>query len=334
VKCVDTAFDITEPQPQLFVAESLDQLTDVLEELENRLSFKIGGVYGLEQARLAKTVNTLQLDTGAQVSGKLVSYEAAVYGDRGEPQFIKFEGPVQICVGGRELPGQGRSRHGHGFSSPLGRWTAIKNKSPSGLSDSELSNIGILKGKKAVLEFVNGFRVEGVVQNIVRENHKILYITWIDCSVRRGDKLYYEPAWGEFDMLVGEAVTSVFGGPADRGAYGDYHMGGVSTQPGRQSPFTDEEMRTFECYAKIREHRHRLQVSGAVPIDSLVEEVLSRSGKEWLIALELLELSKKGSLSTRLESKVMEMLTGYQQSVDPDLGRLIGKGVNIAAVAD
>jgi phenylalanine-4-hydroxylase len=334
VKCVDTAFDITEPQPQLFVAQSLDQLTDVLEELENRLSFKIGGVYGLEQARLAKTVNTVQLDTGAQVSGKLVSYEAAVYGDRGEPQFIKFEGPVQICVGGRELPGQGRSRHGHGFSSPLGRWTATKNKSPSGLSDSELSNIGILKGKKAVLEFVNGFRVEGVVQNIVRENHKILYITWIDCSVRRGDKLYYEPAWGEFDMVVGEAVTSVFGGPADRGAYGDYHMGGVSTQPGRQSPFTDEEIRTFECYAKIREQRHRLQISGAVPIDSLVEEVLSRSGKDWLIALELLELSKKSSLSSRLEAKVMEMLTGYQQSVDPDLGRLIGKGVNIAAVAD
>lgn len=334
VKCVDTAFDITEPQPQLFVAESLDQLTDVLEELENRLSFKIGGVYGLEQARMAKTVNTVQLDTGAQISGKLVSYEAAVYGDRGEPQFIKFEGPVQISLGGRELTGQGRSRHGHGFSTPLGRWVAAKNKSPSGLSDTELSNIGVSKGKKAVLEFVNGFRVEGVVQNIVRDKQKILYITWIDCSVRRGDKLYYEPAWGEFDMLVGEAVTSVFGGPADRGAYGDYDMGGVSTQPGRQSPFTEEERLAFECYSKIREYRQKMQISGPVAVDSLVEQVLSKPAKEWLLALELLELGKKGSLSPQLEAKVMALLTGYQQSVDPDLGRLIGKGINIAALPD
>jgi phenylalanine-4-hydroxylase len=331
---VDTAFDITEPQPQLFVAENLGQLTDVLEDLEDRLSYKIGGVYGLEQARIAKTVNTVQLDTGAQISGKLVSYEAAVYGDRGEPQFLKFEGPVQICLGGRELPGQGRARHGHGFSTPLGRWTVVKNKSPSGLSDSELSNIGIVKGKRATVEFVNGFRVEGVVQNIVRNGEKILYITWIECLVRRGDKLYFEPSWGEFDMAVGEAVTSVFGGPADRGAYGDYDMGGVSTQPGRQSPFTDLEKATFDCYSKIRSCRQNMQLSGGISIDSLAQEVLSKQSNEWLVALELLELSKKGSLSANLESKVMGLLTGYQQSIDPELGRLIGKGINIAAVAD
>jgi phenylalanine-4-hydroxylase len=334
VKCVDTAFDITEPQPQLFVTESLAQLTDVLEDLEDRLAFKIGGVYGLEQARGAKTLNTVQLDTGAQVSGKLVSYEAAVYGDRGEPQFLKFEGPVQICLGGRELPGQGIARHAHGFSSPLGRWTVAKNKSPSALSDAELSNFGLIKGKRAVIEFVNAFRVEGVVQNIVRNGDKILYITWIDCAVRRGDKLYFEPSWGEFDMLVGEAVTSVFGGPADRGAYGDYDMGGVSTQPGRQSPFTEVEKLTFDCYSKIRACREKMHSSGGVSVDSLAQEVLSNQSNEWLVALELLELSKKSSLSSSLESKVLEILTGYQKSADPELGRLIGKGINIAAVAD
>jgi phenylalanine-4-hydroxylase len=334
VKCVDTPFDITEPQPQLFVAEDLDQLTDVLDELEERLSAKVGGVFGLEQARLAKTVNTVQLDTGVQVSGKLVSYEAAVFGDRGEPQFLKFEGPVQLSFKSQEIAGQGRARHHHGFSSPLGRWSKAKNKSASALSDSELSNLGIVIGQRTVLDFVNGFRVEGIVRNIVREHGKIIYMTWLDCSVRRGDKLYFDPAWGEFDMLVGEAVTSVFGGPADRGAYGDYEMGGVSTQPGRKSPFTDDEKRTFACYTKIRNWRQSAMLQRDVSIDSLAEDVLSMQSKEWLVALELLELSKQGHMAAKLDAKVLGILTGYQSHSSAELGQLIEKGIKIAAVVD
>lgn len=334
VKCVDVSYDITEPQPQLFVAQDMDQLTDVLTDLEDHFSFKIGGVYGLEEARLAKTVNTVQLDTGLQISGKLVAYEAAMFGDRGEPHFIKFEGPSQICREGRELEGQGRARHAHGFSTPLGRWVVAKNKSPSGLSDSELASIGIRKGQRATIDFANGFRVEGVVQNIVRHDKKILYITWLDCTVKRGDHVYFEPAWGEFDMPVGEAVVSVFGGPADRGAYGEYDMGGVSTQPGRQSPFTDEEKQIFSCYSKIRDSRQILSSGGSSSLDSVVQEVLSKHSNEWLLALELLEMSKKGGLSSGLDGQVLALLTGYQQKASAETADLIAKGIKIAHIAD
>ena len=331
VKCVDFSYDITEPQPQLFVAESLAQLTEVLDELEGKLSFRIGGVWGLEQARKSKTVNTVQLDSGLQISGVLSRYEAAVFGDKGEPHYVKFDGPTQLSLGGTEIPGQGRSRHAHGFSTPLGRWASIPDKSPVELMDSHLSELGIIKGSRVKLEFINGFRVQGVIRDIVRKHSKLVYLTWADCSVWRGDQKYFEPAWGDFDMPVGEAVTSVFGGPADRGAYGDYQMGGVSTQPGRTSPYTAEEKKIFDCYAKVRDMRRGI---GVESYDEIVRAVLSEYPNEWLLALETLELSEQRKISSALSKKVFEMLVGCQTSSDADRSDLIAKGIKIASVED
>jgi phenylalanine-4-hydroxylase len=334
VKCVEMTYDITEPQPQLFVAQNMDQLTDVLHDLEAKLSFKTGGVNGLEEARRARTVNTVQLDSGVQISGVLVSYEAAMGGARGEPHFIKFEGPSQICVNGRELSGQGRARHAHGFSTPLGRWVTARNKSSSQLSDQELAAAGVKKGQRAVVELINGFKVEGVVQNIVRDGQRILYLTWIDCTVTRGAHRYFEPAWGEFDMPLGEAVTSVFGGPADRGTYGDYDMGGVSTQPGRQSPFTEDEKKIFSMYSKIREIRQNQPAGGGASLDSVVQQVLSDYPDEWLLALEIFEMSGRKTVSEAMDVKLFDLLVNLQRTSSPVTSDLIAKGMKIATDTD
>lgn len=331
VKCVDFSYDITEPQPQLFVAESLAQLTDVLHELEDKLSFKIGGVWGLEHARKSKTVNTVQLNSGLQISGVLSRYEAAVYGEKGEPHYVKFDGPSQLSLANKELAGQGRSRHAHGFSTPLGRWALTPDRSPVELTDRQLSEIGIKPGNRVKLDFVNGFRVQGVVINVMRDHDRLLYITWGDCSVWRGEQKYFEPAWGEFDMPVGEAVTSVFGGPADRGAYGDYQMGGVSTQPGRQSPFTSEEKKIFDCYSKVRDIRSGV---GVESYDGLVQRVVNEHSDEWLLVLEMFELSEQKKIASALAQKVFKLLVDRQNSSDPDRGELIAKGIKIAGIAD
>ena len=183
-------------------------------------------------------------------------------------------------------------------------------------------------------DFVNGFKVSGVVKNIVREHDVLLYLTWVDCTVTRGGQKYFDPSWGEFDMAVGEAITSVFGGPADRGAYGDYDMGGVSTQPGRQSPFTANERKIFDCYAKVREMR---QVSGAPRnelIDSVVREALAEHPDEWLLALELVELSQQKKVTHALDKKIFELLIGEGAERSSELSDLVNKGMKIAAISD
>ena len=330
LKCVETSYDITEPQPQLFVAEDMDHLTQVLRELEGKLAFKRGGVYGLETARKSGTVNTIELDNGVQVSGVLTRYEALVDGEIGVPHFIAFSGPVQLCAKDQELSGQGRARHVQGFSMPFGRWRKYPDKSPSLLSNAELESCGIRIGQKTTLELTNGFTIAGLVAKVVRDGDRIQYLTWTDCRVMRGSQCYFEPSWGEFDMPVADQILSVFGGPADRESYGEYDMGGVSTQPGRTSPFTEQEQKIFACYSKIRAAR-----ASKDPLNDVCQEALTEHPQEWLLSLELAESGTQ--FHTIDQSKVNTLKTSLWsvgRSSDPGTEDLIQKGLNILSIPD
>ena len=63
-EAVETAYDITEPQPQLFVARNFADLHQTLSEVEKDMSYKLGGIEGLRRAKKSLTVNTCQLDLG------------------------------------------------------------------------------------------------------------------------------------------------------------------------------------------------------------------------------------------------------------------------------
>ncbi len=73
--CVDTEYDITTMQPQLFVARDFDHLFEVLDQFEATLAWKRGGDFGLEQALAARTVNHLVLSDGTEVTGIVTGIE-------------------------------------------------------------------------------------------------------------------------------------------------------------------------------------------------------------------------------------------------------------------
>jgi hypothetical protein len=108
-------------------------------------------------------------------------------------------------------------------------------------------------------------------------------------------------------------------------------MGGVSTQPGRQSPYTTEELKIFECYSKIRDIRR-----GGNPqsYEKVVQSVLAEHRDEWLLALEIMEIGQQKQLSSALSQKVYEILVGRQRSELADRSELIAKGIKIANVPD
>jgi phenylalanine-4-hydroxylase len=308
VDCIHTSYDITEPQPQLFVAEDIKHLCDVLQEMERTLSYHKGGLYGLEQALRSRTVTTTVLDSGIAVSGKLIAHEGL--------DFIKFEGPVQIAVGNHELPGQGTAQHPQGFSSPLGL-----------PSDTDLGRRGLEKGQRGLLELANGFKVEGVLADVVRHEGKLVLLKWRDCTVTRGGQRYFEPAWGDFDMLVGRTVTSVYGGPAHRERYGTNDVGNATTTPGRTSPFTDAEKQIFKLYAEARAIRDGGDRKAA---PAFAAKVQREAAGEWLLRLESIEL-----LPPSAEREAAgAALAAEASNREPDIQWLIRQGLALAAVAD
>jgi len=92
LECVERDFDITAMQPRLYVARDFGHLMEVLEAFEATLSWKRGGEHGLREALRAGTVNHLVLDTGLEVTGRVVTLE---------PGLVLLEGPILVSVGGR-----------------------------------------------------------------------------------------------------------------------------------------------------------------------------------------------------------------------------------------
>ena len=69
IEAVETAFDITTKQPQLFVCRDFQHLRDVLEEFASRMAFKVGGLEGIRKAIECKNMTTCEYSSGLQVSG-------------------------------------------------------------------------------------------------------------------------------------------------------------------------------------------------------------------------------------------------------------------------
>ncbi|RYZ68975.1 MAG: aromatic amino acid hydroxylase, partial [Proteobacteria bacterium] len=207
LECIKASYDITRPQPQLFVTESFQKLTDLVLEYAETMAFKRGGEQAVAKALQAKSVTTVVLDTGLQVSGVLTE---APFKDSAL-QFFKFSGPVQLSYQDHELPDQGPENHAQGFSSPLG---LLRNgQKLSALSDEE---IHALNGK---LSYESGYDLQGTLRSITRQDGKLLLLTFEKCTVTHHGKMVYDPAWGRFDLAVGEQAVSVFGGAADRRVY-------------------------------------------------------------------------------------------------------------------
>jgi phenylalanine-4-hydroxylase len=329
IDCINFSYDITEPQPQLFVASDFAKLVDVLEELAAQMAFRRGGAEGLEKARKAATVNTIELNSGIQISGRLKNFLK----DGDTPVYLQFEGPTQLCSGGRELTGHGRTYHAEGFGSPVGFVDGASGKCLARMSDEELARLDLRKGAKANLKFLSGVSVGGEVKSLTRDSQgRLILIAFDACTVRRGDQTLFQPAWGTFDMAVGSSVTSVFGGPSDRLKYGSTDDFAAKLIPRKTwSPLMQHKHR---LYQELRELREGIE-SGRVAkdaktsdrADQLLLKVESDFPHDWLLRLGLFELGKSLPSSAWLPRVELELKNLSESDTEAALS--IGDGLKL-----
>ncbi len=320
VDCIDYNYDITEPQPQLFVTPSFAHLTQVLHELSLKLSYKKGGIFGLNKAIEAKTVNTIQLNSGLQISGVVADF---IEND-GECIYYRLEGPTQLCVGGLELKGHNKTYHSHGFSSPLGFIEGLED-CLSWSSSEDLEAIGLVVGKKVHLRFESGVEVLGVLKDIQRtQRRELCLLSFNECRVHLGERTLFDPSWGTFDMAVGSKIESVFAGPADRKSYGltdSFAKKRVAPRP--PSPEDQEYNQILDRIRKLR--------AGTVCLQAIQDiwSVLQKGfSNDWLARLELVELCYQipdgDSLRKEIETSLHKTKEIYpKKSVVIDDGLLI-----------
>ncbi|MDR7078273.1 phenylalanine-4-hydroxylase [Neobacillus niacini] len=281
---IRTGFDITKPQPQLFVCNSFEQLIDAVNEFSKTMAFKVGGTQGLDKALRSNHTATLQYNSGLQLTGTL---RRILMDEKGEATYIQTEGPSALAYDNTELNGHGKTTHQDGFGAPIGK---IKNMKQTlhVLTDKELKENGIEIGKACTLKYQSGVQVEGIVVQLIRKDGKLLLISFKDCTVSLKEQTLFEPEWGTYDLAIGESIASVFAGAADSEQfYADLEE--VETKPLVKRALSKLE----KLYGKVRNIRETTGKDTKAELVDVIDELTNDFQDDWLLRIEVMELLVK-----------------------------------------
>ena len=281
LNAVKTSYDITKPQPQLFITESCRHLSQVLAEYGHHMCYSRGGASALNEAVESGSINTACYNSGLQVSGRI---HRVITDAVGNAIYLNTDGPTQLAYQNQELPGHDIRYHAHGFGSPVGKLRTME-RCLSAYTVDELKRHGIEIGERAELNFLSGIKVVGVLTNIDRRDQKNILFTFEDCTVSDVDgNILFDPSWGIFDMAVGDSITSVFGGSADQIRFPMYEA--PSQNVTAAQTYDEETLKQFEVYSALRLARETGQ-----GIDKVISTISQSKNCDWLLAFEALELA-------------------------------------------
>jgi len=307
IEAANQAFDITTKQPQLFVCRDFQHLSDVLEEFASKMAYRVGGLEGLNKAVECARPATAEYSSGLQVTGV---FTEVITDESGQPVYLRTTGPTALAFNYKQLEGHGKGRHADGFGAPIGRW-----RSPQ---------LDLLEGTEAKIEFEGGVVVSGRVKELVREEGKLLLITFADCTVKKGDRVLFDPAWGEYDMAVGEHISSVFNGAADKDAYLEVAL--VPKERTIKVPSDAKRKKLENLYQQVRDIRtHK---AGYERLGEIWETQQAEHPDDWLLSMEIFEILDESDQQPALKTKVKKFL-GQKKTNTKDLATLIGWGFRL-----
>lgn len=315
---INYPFDITQPQPQLFVTADFQNLIDVLEQFADTMAFRRGGSESILKAIECRNVCTAVYSSGLEISG--------VFTDMGmdlndELQYIKTGGPSALSYENKQLPGHDKHYHSDGFSSPVGRLKNF-NKALEDAADQELSDLGIVVGKKASLTYNSGLMLSGIVKSVERKKNKIILISFSDCTLNdEHGNIYFEPSWGIYDMAVGEKVVSVYGGAADKDAYEEIAL--LSKIPTQHTEYDEKTKKYHRLFRQVRSCRENN--TGNEKLPDVWNELKKSFPEDWLCSLEILEILEKEGLHAAI-SKEIRIHLEMKASNEAEFYKLIYNG--------
>lgn len=318
IDAAKVAFDITEPQPQLFVTPNYRHLTQVLEQFANGMALRTGGMSGLDKAIESKNTATAEYSSGLQVSGV---FAKALANSNNQPIYIGTSSATALAWQDVELVGHGRSYHKDGFGSPVGKLAGV-NTPLENMTMEQLSSLAIVPGNNVELHFESGVKVKGFLSNVRRNRYGVIILmTFTDCTVTLGEEILFAPEWGVYDMAVGEKIVSVFSGAADIPAFQDEPF--VPKETTHKIDYSAERLRLHELYEQVREARDSKNHS-AIPV--IWEELQANFKHDWLCALEILEIVENENIQKEITSFLQE-----KSVIEKEYTKLIEDGLELIA---
>jgi phenylalanine-4-hydroxylase len=274
--CIHVGYDITRPQPQLFVARDFEHLHAVLDRVSKRLAVELGGKVALERAERSRELASLRFTSGAWALG--VVAEAGPRLD--EPAWLRLAGPATVAWDGRIHERQRELRPSELWlvTGALADGSALER-----LATSALGAYVDASGR-ATFRFRSGAKVSGRYRRALRdEDERLLHVELDDVRLELPERAPVELAsyalvpLGSFVTAHAGAVDPTFHGET---TFPDVRVPKPRTRSARELDLTG-------LYARVASAPR-----GAAALDELsaVYAELERSyPHEWLLRWNLLE---------------------------------------------
>lgn len=319
ISAAQQSFDITKPQPQLYVTPDFAHLSSVLEEFANTMAIRTGGPKSVKKLIDSKALGTIELSTGLQISGVFTN----VIEHEGKSVYVQTTGKTALSYREKELVSHGTEYHADGFGSPIGKLKGI-NIAIEDMGPRDLKAYDIYEEKIVTLEFEGNIKVSGEIVTGTRNLHgKILLIKFKNCTVTQGENILFSPEWGIYDMAVGKDVISAYSGPADVNSFD--LITHVSSSTTIKPKFSDARIELEGLYNSVREIRGN-QVSG-LTLNTIFEKVKTNHPNDWLLSVEIAELCKESNNNSLLEDVIVHL--NDLKTKRPGVSKLITNGLEL-----
>ncbi|TLF47136.1 aromatic amino acid hydroxylase [Maribacter aurantiacus] len=316
IEAAHTPFDITQPQPQLYVTPDFAFLSQVLEDFANTMALRTGGLSGIQKLIDSKDLGTIELSTGLQVSGNFVS----VISHNGEPIYFQTKGKSALAYREKELVGQDTMQHESGFGSPVGRLKGI-NIAIEDMSPRDLKAYAIYEGNTVTLDFEGGISVHGKIVTGTRNlQGQIILITLENCQVTYNGKVLFESNDSLYNMAIGERIVSAFHGPADVKSF-DLLDHQLSSSISETDNSKADELESL--YQQIRDFRNGKNTT--ISRNKVFQQLKEKYPTDWLLSVELYELAM-GNHDQGFAKEIKQYLESIKME-NPKLGHLIDDGI-------
>jgi phenylalanine-4-hydroxylase len=311
-RTTDVAYDITRPQPQLFVVPSFAALHDVLDRVARSLAVEIGGEVALTRALRSRELASVRFSSGASVMGVL----GEVGPSPREPAWIAFEGTVAFAWDGTMGPEPANVRSPDGYLALTGKLadgSAIERA-----SDRTVASYRDAATGRHWFRFATGASVDGRLERSVRHRDgRLMFVHLSDARLALPGRSALELP--HYVLLAAGDPVTAHAGAADPKYHPDTSFS-YERVP-RPRAFAPREQRLLAFY----EEAERVHRAGPPRMDRQFARlcaVLERDyPDEWLLRWNLLEsLLKAGhdgalARALRTELECLELRFGGRQPI-------------------
>lgn len=306
--CLDVAYDITRPQPQLFVTPDFESLHGLLDRVGASLAAQIGGERSLALARASRELASIEFTSGAWVLGVLRELGP----EFSQPAWLEFEGPVAFAWQGEITDALARLPR---IERQVVLTGVLEGKGPiERLSQTALSALRRSSSGRHEFRFSSGAIVDGKLERTVRvPDGRLMYAELSAARLVLPGRPPIELA--HYLLLSTGDVVRAQAGAVDPNYHRDSAFSALRVPKPRQLP--EQERALLRLY----ERAGRAHAAGPHTLRAVFPELeacLERDyPDEWLLRWNLLESLLKvgdpGALGSKLRVELERLEAKFER---------------------